>query len=89
MKIRHPILIVAGLGCSAWGFLYRPFPLPGDDPMLDLVLYHTPNFFASIVGWLVLISVCQVWFESWGIGIPNFQLLPPWPLSPGKDEGPS
>ena len=43
MKIRHPILIVAGLGCSAWGFIYRPFPLPGHDPMLDLVLYHTPQ----------------------------------------------
>ena len=49
MKIRHPILIVAGLGCSAWGFIYRPFPLPGDDPMLALVLYHTPNFYAWIV----------------------------------------
>ena len=42
MKWRYPILISAGLCCSAWGFLYRPFPLPGDDPMLDLVLYHTP-----------------------------------------------
>ena len=43
MKWRYPILIFGGLCCSAWGFLYRPFPLPGDDPMLALVLYHTPQ----------------------------------------------
>ena len=49
MKMRHPRLIFGGLGCSAWGFLYRPFPMPGDDPMLDLVLYHTPNFYAQVV----------------------------------------
>ena len=49
MKIRYPILIIAGMGYSAWGFLYRPFPLPGDDPMLDLALYHTPNFYAQVV----------------------------------------
>ena len=102
MKIRHPILIVAGLGCSAWGFLYRPFPLPGDDPMLDLVLYHTPNFYtwivywyylapaaAVIVGGLFLVTVWRVWFESWGLGIPNIGMLPQWPLSPDKDDGPS
>ena len=102
MKMRYPILIIGGLGCSAWGFLYRPFPLPGDDPMLDLVLYHTPNFYTWIVWWyylapaaavivggLVLISVWRVWFESWGIGIPNIGMLPTWPLNPAKDAGPA
>ena len=49
MKTCYPILIFGGLCCSAWGFLYRPFPLPGDDPILHLVLYHTPNFYAWIV----------------------------------------
>ena len=49
MKMRYPILIIGGLCCSAWGFIYRPFPMPGDDPVLDLVLYHTPNFY----GWIV------------------------------------
>ena len=53
MKWRYPILIFAGLCCSAWGFLYRPFPMPGDDPALDLVLYHTPNFY-GLDGPLVL-----------------------------------
>ena len=102
MKLRYPILIIGGLGCSAWGFLYRPFPLPGDDPMLDLVLYHTPNFYTWIVWWyylapaaavivggLVLISVWRVWFESWGIGMPNIGMLPSWPLNPAKDAAPA
>ncbi len=43
MKWRYPILIFAGLCCSAWGFIYRPFPMPGEDPALDLVLYNTPT----------------------------------------------
>ena len=102
MKPRHAILILGGLGCSAWGFLYRPFPLPGDDPMLDLVLYHTPNFYSWIVWWyylapaaavivggLILISVWRVWFSSWDVGIPNIAMLPRWPLSPDKDPGPA
>ena len=102
MKMRYPILIIGGLGCSAWFFIYRPFPMPGDDPMLDLVLYHTPNFYTWIVWWyylapaaavivggLILISVWRVWFESWGVGMPNIGMLPRWPLSPDKDAGPS
>ena len=102
MKPRYAILLIGGLGCSAWGFLYRPFPLPGDDPMLDLALYHTPNFYTWIVWWyylapaaavivggLVLISVWRVWFSSWGMGMPNIGMLPLWPLSPDKDAGPS
>ena len=79
MKPRYPILIIGGLGCSAWGFLCRPFPLPGDDPMLDLVLYHNPNFYTWIVWWyyaapyaavlvggLFLITIWRVWFECQG-----------------------
>ena len=102
MRIRYPILIFGGLCCSAWGFLYRPFPLPGDDPLLDLLLYHNPTFYAWIVRWyyvtpaaavivggLVLITVWRVWFESWGISLPNIQMLPNWPLKPDKDTGPS
>ena len=49
MKWRYSFLILGGLGFSAWDFLYRPFPMPGDDTVLDLVLYHTPNFYAWIV----------------------------------------
>ena len=45
MRIRYPILIFSGLACSAWGFLYRPFAMPGEDSLL----YHTSNFY----GWIV------------------------------------
>ena len=102
MKPRYAILILGGLGCSIWGFFYRPFPMPTEDPMLDLVLYHTPNFYSWIVWWyylapaaavivggLVLISVWRVWFPSWGVGIPSIAMLPRWPLSPDKDAGPA
>ena len=101
MKMRYPILISGGLCCSAWGFIYRTFPMPGEDPVLDLVLYHTPNFYGWIVRWyyaapavalivggLVLISVWRVWFENVGSNLTALKLLPPWPLSPDKDAGP-
>ena len=101
MKWRYPILISGGLCCSAWGFLYRPFPMPGDDPVLDLVLYHTPSFYgwmvrwyyaapavAVIVGGLFLITVWRVWFENVGGNLTALKLLPPWPLSADKDAGP-
>ena len=101
MKWRYPILISGGLCCSAWGFLYRPFPMPGEDPVLDLVLYHTPNFYgwmvrwyyaapavAVIVGGLFLITVWRVWFENVGSDLTALKLLPPWPLSADKDAGP-
>ena len=101
MKWRYPILIFAGLCCSAWGFLYRPFPMPGEDPVLDLVLYHTPNFYGWIVRWyyaapavavivggLFLITIWRVWFENVGGNLTALKLLPPWPLSPDKDAGP-
>ena len=49
MNWRYSILIFAGLCCSACGFLYRPFSMPGEDSVLDPALYHTPNFY----GWIV------------------------------------
>ena len=101
MKMRYPILISGGLCCSAWGFLYRPFPMPGENAALDLMLYHTPNFYGWIVRWyyaapavalivggLVLISVWRVWFEDMGGNLTALKLLPPWPLSADKDAGP-
>ncbi len=90
MKWRYPILFFGGLGCSAWSFLYRPFPMPGDDPVLDLVLYHTSNFYGWIVRWyyaapaaavivggLFLITVWRVRLESWGRNLTALKLSPP------------
>ena len=100
MKMRYPVLIFGGLCCSAWGFLYRPFPLPGKDSVLDLVLYHTPNFYIWIVRWyyaapavtvivggLLLITVWRVWFEDRNRNLSPLGKLPKWPLKPG-DPGP-
>ena len=66
--------------------------------MLDLVLYHTPNFYiwmvrwyyvapaaAVIVGGLFLISVWRVWFEKVGGNLTAIKLLPPWLLSADND----
>ena len=71
--------------------------MPGEQPLLDLLLYHTPNFYiwvvrwyyvapaaAVIVGGLFLISVWRVWFENVGGNLTAIKLLPPWPLSVGK-----
>ena len=100
MKMRYPVLLVSGVLCSAWGFLYQPFPLPGDDPMLHLVLYHTPNFYGWIVRWyyaapaaavivggLFLITVCRVWFEDMGGNLTALKLLPLGPFLPTKTLG--
>ena len=45
MKWRHPILLFVGLAWSDWCFLYRPFPLLGEDDLLDLVAFRTPRFY--------------------------------------------
>ena len=101
MKWRYPVLIFGGFCCSAWGFIYRPFPMPGEEPLLDLLLYHTPNFYiwvvrwyyvapavAVVVGGLIINTVYHVWFEKVEDHLPSYKVLPDWPLSPKKDAGP-
>ena len=101
MKWRYPVLIFGGFCCSAWGFIYRPFPMPGEEPLLDLLLYHTPNFYiwvvrwyyvapavAVVVGGLIINTVYHVWFEKMEEHLPSYKVLPDWPLSPKKDTGP-
>ena len=100
MKWRYPILISGGLCCSVWGFIYRPFPMPGNDPVLDLVLYHTPNFYGWIVRWyyatpavgvlvggLFLITIWRFWFEDRNRNLFPLGKRPKRPLKPG-DPGP-
>ena len=75
--------------------------MPGEEPLLDLLLYHTPNFYiwvvrwyyvapaaAVIVGGLFLISVWRVWLEKVGGNLTAIKLLPPWLLSADNDAGP-
>ena len=101
MKWRYPVLIFGGVCCSAWGFIYRPFPMPGEEPLLDLLLYHTPNFYiwvvrwyyvapavAVVVGGLIINTVYHVWFEEMEDHLPSYKVLPDGPLSPKNDTGP-
>ena len=96
MKWRHPILLFVGLGGSAWGFLYRPFPLLEENPLLDLVAYHTPRFYGWLVLWyylspavlillsgLILLAIWRVWFEARDRSLSPLGKLPEWPLDPG------
>ena len=100
MKWRHSVLLFVGLGWSAWGFLYRPFPLLGENGVLDLVAFHTPRFYGGLVLWyylspavlilmsgLVLLAIWRVWFEARDRSLSPLGLLPVWPLDPG-DPGP-
>ena len=86
MRMRYPILGFGGLCCSAWGFIYRPFPMPGENAALDLMLYHTPNFYIWVVRWyyaapavgvvvggLILLTVWRVWFEKMEGNLPTYQ----------------
>ena len=96
MKWRHPILLFLGLCGSAWGFLYRPFPLLEENPLLDLVAYHTPRFYGWMVLWyylspavlillggLILLAIWRVWFEARGRSLSPLGKLPEWPLDLG------
>ena len=83
------------------GFHLAALSLARREPMLDLLLYHTPHFYiwmvrwyyvapaaAVIVGGLFLISVWRVWFEQVGGNLTAIKLLPPWLLSADNDAGP-
>ena len=93
--IPHTFLFFAGLGYALWSFVRRPFPLLDENPLLDLVDYHTPNFYGWVVLWyyaspfvaavlagLMLMSVWKVWLEGRGRDFATFGGLPVWPLSP-------
>ena len=67
----------------------------GDSPLLDLMDYHTPNFYGWVMLWyyaapfvavmlagLVLMSVWKVWLEARRRDFAPFGALPTWPLSP-------
>ena len=91
-----PLLFVfAGLWYAVWNFVEHPFPALDENPLLDLVDYHTPTFYGWVVLWyytapfvtvmlagFVLMSVWKVWFESRRRrDFATFGGLPTWPLS--------
>ena len=47
LEVVHPTLALPlrrGLGLAFWGFVHWPFPLLGENHVLDLVAYHTPRY---------------------------------------------
>ena len=93
--VPHILLLIGGLGVAGWNFVERPFPPLGANPVLDLVHYYTPNFYASILAWyyvspfvvvmlsgLFVMSVWKVWLEGRRRDFAPFGTLPPWPLDP-------
>ena len=91
------ILFFAGLWYAVWHFVRRPFPALGENPLLDLMDYHTPTFYGWVMAWyyaapfvtvmlagLFAVSIWKVWFESRGRDFATFGRLPTWPLSPDQ-----
>ena len=91
------IFIFAGLWYAVWHFVRRPFPALGENPLLDLMDYHTPTFYGWVMLWyyaapfvtvmlagLFVMSIWKVWFESRGRDFATFGGLPTWPLSPDQ-----
>ena len=93
--IPYIFLFFVGLGYAVWSFVRLPFPMLDENPLLDLVDYHTPNFYGWVMLWyyaspfvsvmlagLLILSVWKVWLEGRGRDFATFGGLPVWPLSP-------
>ena len=91
------VFIFAGLWYAVWHFVRRPFPALGENPLLDLMDYHTPTFYGWVMLWyyaapfvtvmlagLFVMTIWKVWFESRGRDFATFGRLPTWPLSPDQ-----
>ncbi|MXX33689.1 MAG: hypothetical protein F4Z50_02890, partial [Gemmatimonadetes bacterium] len=96
---RLVIAIFLALLVLAWSFATRPFPAPGDVPILDLIAFEDPGFYAVIRAWhllmpsamafmgvMVVTSSYRLWFGS-STRDRRFGrgALPPWPTSPDDD----
>ena len=87
------------LGVLAWSVARRPFPAPGDVPILDLIAFEDPGFYTLIRIWhrimpsvmtfmgvMVLTSSHRLWFGSrTRDGRFGRGTLPRWPTSPDDD----
>ena len=99
--IPHILLFLGGLGYALWSFVEHPFPMLDENPLLDLVDYHTPSFYGWVLLWyyvspfvvvmlsgLVVLTVWKVWLEGRRRDFAPFAKLPPWPLDP-KQKAPA
>ena len=93
--IPHILLFFGGLIYAGWHFLYRPLPALLENPILDLVAFHTPRFYFWLVWWYylsplfavmlggrILLAVWRVFFEASAPRSVPVSLLPDWPLKP-------
>ena len=83
----------------AWSVATRPFPAPGDVPLLDLIEFEDPGFYAVIRTWhlvmpsvmafmgvMVVTSSYRLWFGSRSRDRRFGRgTLPRWPTSPHDD----
>ena len=95
------IFFFAGLWYAVWHFVRRPFPALDENPLPDLMNYHTPTFYGWVLLWyyvspfvvvmlsgLVVLTVWKVWLEGRRRDFAPFAKLPPWPLDP-KQKAPA
>ena len=93
----HALLLLCGYAAAWVHYYYRPLPLPGHNPVLDLVHFHDPLFYALLTAWhylapgvailltgLLLRSIYRVWIATDGPQAETGQ-LPSWPLTPADD----
>ena len=93
--ILHTFLFFADLGYAGWSFVRLPFPMLDENPLLDLVDYHTPNFYGWVMLWyylfpaalilmvgLILLAISRVWFEARHRSLSPLGELPQWLLDP-------
>ena len=93
----HAGLLLCSLAAGWIHYYYQPFPRSGDNPVLDLIRFHDPLFYALLASWhylapgvavllagLLLLSIYRVWIAADG---PQAEAgtLPSWPLSPDDD----
>ena len=95
------IFFFAGLWYAVWHFVRRPFPALDENPLLDLMNYHTPTFYGWVLLWyyvspfvvvmlsgLIVLTIWKVWLEGRRRDFAPFAKLPPWPLDP-KQKAPA
>ena len=95
MNWKNPVCVFAGLWYAVWHFVRRPFPALGENPLLDLMGYHTPAFYGWVMAWyylfpaalilmvgLILLAISRVWFEARHRSLSPLGELPQWLLDP-------
>ena len=89
---RVVVAVVLGAAAFAWSARARPWPLPGANPLLDLIAAGDPLGHAAFRAWylavpgvlafagvMALTGAWRVWLQGRETGAGRRGLLPPWP----------